>query len=73
MIELKNMIYITGHVSCMPLIVAVNTMAECPRTDCDIYWEGKKNFRLSNQHLEEVLNCLTFHVFCPSRRPNNEW
>jgi len=32
--------YITGCTSCMPLIVTVNTIAECPRTDCNIYWEG---------------------------------
>jgi hypothetical protein len=24
----------------MPLIVTVNTIAECPRTDCNIYWKG---------------------------------
>jgi hypothetical protein len=27
----------------MPLIVTVNTIAECPRTDCNIYWEKKKS------------------------------
>jgi len=26
----------------MSLIVTVNTIAECPRTDCNIYWEGGK-------------------------------
>jgi len=28
----------------MPLIVTVNTIAECPRTDCNIYiiWGGGK-------------------------------
>jgi len=24
----------------MPLIVTANTTAECPRTDCNIYWWG---------------------------------
>jgi len=42
-IELKkNRRYITGRISCMPLIVTVNTIAECPRTDCNIYSEGEK-------------------------------
>ena len=31
--------YITGRISCMPLIVTVNTIAECLRTDCSIYRE----------------------------------
>jgi hypothetical protein len=39
-LKVKNMRYITGCISCMPLIVTVNTIAECPRTDCDIYWGG---------------------------------
>jgi hypothetical protein len=34
--ELKNRRYITGCISCMPLIVTVNTTAECPQTDCNI-------------------------------------
>jgi len=26
----------------MPLIVIVSTIAECPRKDCNIYWEERK-------------------------------
>ena len=37
-----NRRYITGCISCVPLIVTVNTIAECPRTDYNIYWEKKK-------------------------------
>jgi hypothetical protein len=37
-----NRRYITGCISSMPLIVTVNTIAECPRTDCNIYTLGKK-------------------------------
>jgi hypothetical protein len=32
----------TGCISCMSLIVTVSTFAEYPRTDCNVYWEGKK-------------------------------
>ena len=34
--ELKNRRYITGCICCMPLIVTVNTTAECLRTDYNI-------------------------------------
>ena len=47
-IELKNWRYIAGRISCMPLIVTANTTAECPRTDCNIYWEGEKSLDLGN-------------------------
>jgi hypothetical protein len=37
--------YITGCISCMSLIGTVNTIAECPRTDC-IILGGKRVFFL---------------------------
>jgi len=55
LIELKIGGHITGCISCTPLTVTVNTIAECPRTDyyiyiyiyiyiygIYIYWEEKK-------------------------------
>jgi hypothetical protein len=39
---LKNNIYITGCICCMPLIVTVSTTAECTRTDCNILGGGEK-------------------------------
>jgi hypothetical protein len=32
----QNRRYNIGCISCMPLILTVNTIAECPRTDCNI-------------------------------------
>jgi len=31
----------------MPIIVTVNTTAECPRTDCNIHWEEKKSLSIA--------------------------
>jgi hypothetical protein len=38
-----NRRYITGCISCMPLIVTVNTIAECPRTDCNIQGASERS------------------------------
>jgi len=45
--------------------VTVNTTAECPRTDCNIYWEGKKiihkaKFRWPTQKLLRHSNFPSF-------------
>jgi hypothetical protein len=52
--ELKNRRYIAGCISCMPLIVTVNTIAECPRTDCNIYWEEGGGYRGASDTTERT-------------------
>ena len=43
-----NRRYITGSISCMPLILTVNTIAECLRTDCSILGDNKKDLFLKS-------------------------
>jgi hypothetical protein len=71
-----NRRYITGYISCMPLIVSVDTGAECPRTDCNIYWEKKKWMWDGRQKSLQVLpkppmrrywSCGLSHVTCTHR------
>jgi hypothetical protein len=46
----------------MPLIVGVNTTAECPRTDCNIYREKKKNLCIN--HLPTRIRAFVGHRHC---------
>jgi len=57
-IELKNRRYITGRISCMPLIATVSTIAQCPRTYLNIHWEGKKMFPAATRHCVPSSNTL---------------
>jgi len=62
-----NMRYITGCTSYMPLLVSVNTIAECLRTDCNILGDKIKkscvNRRLKIQVLYDVTLCCWLGSF----------
>ena len=60
-----NRRYITGCICCMTLIVTVNTIAECPRTDCNMYWEGEK------MELQCSSPCTQQSATCPYRQTVN--
>ena len=69
--EFKDRRYITGCISCMPLIVTVNTIAECPRKDCNIYWEEKMlNARVA---LRRTTYQNMFHLHTSCLQTHKQW